>query len=1140
MPRTRAIDYFESHAQWPPLPGGSGAFYMAQWAQPLTHTYLLVTEDVLSAKQWAAELSAFHPDPDRVHHLPGWETLPYDCFSPPEYLISTRLHQLYQLPLQPMIWVTDIATALHYFPDPAHVAGQSFVLSVGDPLDFDRFAHRLVAQGYVRVSKVFAHGEFAQRGAVMDVFPMGAKVPYRIERNDDVIESLRAFDIKTQRSLRATDSIRLLPAHEFPLDEEAIARFRAQWRARFDGNPATCPLYQSISKGQTAPGIAYYQTLFFDEPATLFDYLPAETTLLLGPNLTDAAQACLDQYAARYEQLRYDRHRPILSPNEILLPVDQWFQKAKAFAKKHLDKPQAAPMDVASPLPCLQSNPRADVPFQALATFLESYRGQVIFCAETAGRRTVVLDWLSTVGCFPLAQPDCQAALAAQSPYHIIDAPIERGFLLTDPPLALITESDLIEQKNSVVTRQKAKQGNFVDPADVLHSLTELQVGDYLVHRDHGVGRYAGLVALETNGTLGDYLMLDYADEDKLYLPIAALHLVTRYRTQHTSEQTQRRDKLGNTRWQQAKQKAQKRIYDVAAELLAAAQARAQATGFQCQLPDADTQRFRDAFPFQETPDQRTAIDAVMADLSSSQPMDRLVCGDVGFGKTEVAIQAAFLTVQSGGQVAVLVPTTLLVRQHYERFCQRFADWPVVIAPLSRLQTAAEIKQTQARLAEGKIDIVIGTHALLSNKVSFKHLGLLIIDEEQRFGVRQKEKIKALKANLNVMTLSATPIPRTLNLSLAGMRSLSMITTPPQHRLPIHTFVGSGDSQLIREAVSREVQRGGQVYYLYNDVKKMPLKLAELTEMMPRVSIQMAHGQMSPDELEKTMLDFHRQRFSVLLCSTIIESGIDMPNANTLIIDRADQFGLAQLHQIRGRVGRSHHQAYAYCLIPRDVKLRKTAERRLEALKSLDSLGSGLMLATHDLEIRGAGEVLGESQSGQMNTLGVPLFMQLLEEAVDAASGKVRELKPSDIEVDLGVSALIPPEYIADIPVRLALYQKLNHITDPAALGDLKADCIDQFGPLPEPLIALFYTAQLRCLAQRVGIQAIQCLRTSATMTLAPQHQIAIDQVIQLIQQQPTQYQLRGENTLRIQLSVTSSQDRFNFLSECIHGLIAN
>jgi transcription-repair coupling factor (superfamily II helicase) len=764
----------------------------------------------------------------------------------------------------------------------------------------------------------------------------------------------------------------------------------------------------------------------------------------------------------------------------------------------------------------------------------------VIFCAETAGRRTVVLDWLGTIGCFPTAQATCQAALAAHTTHNIIDAPIERGFLLIEPPIALITESDLIEQKTSVVSRQKTKQGSFVDPADVLHSLTELQLGDYLVHRDHGVGRYGGLVALETSGTLGDYLMLEYADEDKLYLPISALHLVTRYRTQHTSEETQRRDKLGNTRWQQAKQKAQKRIYDVAAELLAAAQARAQATGFQCQLPDADTQRFRDSFPFQETPDQRTAINAVMADLSSSQSMDRLVCGDVGFGKTEVAIQAAFLTVQSGGQVAVLVPTTLLVRQHYERFCQRFAQWPVVIAPLSRLQTAVEVKQTQDRLAEGKVDIVIGTHALLSPKISFHALGLLIIDEEQRFGVRQKEKIKALKANLNMMTLSATPIPRTLNLSLAGMRSLSMITTPPQHRLPIHTFVGSGDSQLIREAVSREVQRGGQVYYLYNDVKKMPMKLAALTEMMPTVSIQMAHGQMSPDALEKTMLDFHHQRFSLLLCSTIIESGIDMPNANTLIIDRADQFGLAQLHQIRGRVGRSHHQAYAYCLIPRDVKLRKTAERRLEALKSLDSLGSGLMLATHDLEIRGAGEVLGESQSGQMNTLGVPLFMQLLEEAVDAAAGATRELKPSDIEVDLGVSALIPPEYISDIPVRLALYQKLNHITSPAALGDLKADCIDQFGPIPEPLTALFYTAQLRCLAQRVGIKGIQCLRTSATITLASQHHIAIDQVIQLIQQHPSHYQLRGENTLRIQLSAASSQDRFTLLSECIHRLTAS
>ncbi|WP_315292957.1 transcription-repair coupling factor, partial [Pseudomonas oleovorans] len=957
---------------------------------------LVMTEVSQSAERLQEELAFFAPNLP-VLHFPDWETLPYDVFSPHQDIISQRIAALYQLPqLSRGILVVPIATALHRLAPKRFLLGSSLVLDVGQTLDVEQMRTRLEAAGYRCVDTVYEHGEFAVRGALIDLFPMGSDKPYRIDLFDDEIETLRTFDPETQRSVDKVESIRLLPAREFPLEKKAVADFRGRFRERFDVDFRRCPIYQDLSTGITPAGIEYYLPLFFEETDTLFDYLPGDTQVFSLPGIEKAAEQFWTDARSRYEDRRVDPERPLLPPADIFLPVEDCFARLKSWPRVVVNQDDIEPgigqtrFD-ARALPDLAIQAKAGEPLAALRRFIEEYPGRVLFCAESAGRREVLLELLARLKLKPREVEGWPAFVASPERLNICIAPLDEGLLLDD--LALIAESPLFGQR--VMQRRRREKGREGGD-NVIKNLTELREGAPVVHIDHGVGRYLGLVTMEFDGQAAEFLALQYADEAKLYVPVASLHLIARYTGSDDALAPLHR--LGSEVWQKAKRKAAEQVRDVAAELLDIYARRAAREGFAFQDPALDYATFSAGFPFEETPDQQAAIDAVRADMLAGKPMDRLVCGDVGFGKTEVAMRAAFIAVHSGKQVAVLVPTTLLAQQHYNSFRDRFADWPVKVEVMSRFKSAKEVGEAVQQLAEGKVDIVIGTHKLLQDDVKFHNLGLVIIDEEHRFGVRQKEQLKALRSEVDILTLTATPIPRTLNMAVAGMRDLSIIATPPARRLSVRTFVMESNKPTIKEALLRELLRGGQVYYLHNDVKTIEKCASELAELVPEARIGIGHGQMRERDLEQVMSDFYHKRFNVLVASTIIETGIDVPSANTIVIERADKFGLAQLHQLRGRVGRSHHQAYAYLLTPTRQKVSGDAEKRLEAIANTQDLGAGFVLATNDLEIRGAGELLGDGQSGQIQAVGFTLYMEMLERAVKA----IRKGTQPNLEQPLG------------------------------------------------------------------------------------------------------------------------------------------
>jgi len=1127
--------------RWSGLHGAAVALAVAQAARAHDGLTVLVVPDTPAADRAGTQLGFFLRDgePLPVLHFPDWETLPYDHFSPHQDIVSERLETLYRLPhLTRGVLVVPVATLMTRVAPRRFVEAHSVMLETGQRLDVAAFRLRLEEAGYRCVGQVLEHGEFAVRGSLLDLFPMGGQAPYRVDLFDDEIESIRRFDPETQRSAEAVEALRLLPAREFPMHREAISAFRQRWRARFEGDPNRCPVYRDVSQGLAPAGIEYYLGLFFDQLASLLDYLPDNTLVVEAGGVHEAAQAFWSQAAERYEQYRHDAQRPLLPPGEAFLQVGELHAGINAQRRVTLERfegePGAGHTHFASRAPtALPVDGRAAEPLGVVRHFLDRFPGRVLFAAESAGRRETLLESFAAQGLRPVQVDGWQGFLAVRERVCITVAALDQGAVLDDPALALICETQLFGER---ALQRRRRKGAARDAESVIRDLGELQDGAPVVHEDHGVGRYRGLRTLDVGGSEGEFLCIEYADGDLLYVPVASLHLVGRYTGADPEHAPLHR--LGGNAWQKARARAAERAFDVAAELLEVHARRAARPGVRFEVDAHALAAFEAGFPFEETPDQRLAIEAVLDDMRSDRAMDRLVCGDVGFGKTEVAMRAAFVAVHAGCQVALLVPTTLLAQQHLQNFRDRFADWGVRIEALSRFRSKKERDEVTAALAAGKVDIVIGTHQLVGQSVKFRKLGLAIIDEEHRFGVRQKERLKALRAEVDVLTLTATPIPRTLNLAFSGLRDLSLIATPPERRLSIKTFVREWNGALVREAVLREIRRGGQVYFVHNKVETIDKAARELAELVPDASVEVAHGQMRERDLERVMLDFYHRRFNVLVCSTIIETGIDVPSANTIIINRADRLGLAQLHQLRGRVGRSHHRAYAYLVVPPRRAMTADAVKRLEAIESLEDLGIGFTLATHDLEIRGAGEILGEDQSGQIHEVGYALYSRLLERAVRAlrAGRSPRLDRPLDhgAEVDLKVPALIPSDYLPDVHMRLMMYKRMASAESRDELDDLRSEMIDRFGPLPAAARTLFEVTALKIKASPLGVAKIDVGAGGGRLVFGAEARVDPARVVHLVQTDPGRYRLDGADKLRLSMELPELGDRL----EAVNGLL--
>ncbi len=1111
--------------QWGRLYGGSSSLTIAAAAQVFSGLTMVVVEDIQTATRLEHELRFFlGNDGLPVLSFPDWETLPYDIFSPLPELISDRLLTLNRLPnLQCGILVVPVGTLLQRLPPRSYIDGNSLLLRVGDHLPLQEMRQQMGRAGYHTVSQVLTHGEMAVRGSLFDIFPMGSDHPFRFDLLDEEIESIRTFDPESQRTLDQATTVELLPAREFPLDEDGINRFRQAWRKQFEGNPQSSLIYREVSAGNAPGGLEYYLPLFFEQTATLFDFLPPELLLLRFDACLNQVDTFLQQIQERYQDRREDSERPILPPAAIYLQADELASHLNRGRSVLLQGPEIRTrrkgyssyhnFTTKAP-PALGFQARATAPAAALLEFLATTPGRVLFVAESAGRRELLLDTLGGYSIHPTVVADWREFLDSELQLALTVAPMEQGVWLPHPGISIITETQLLGER---VRQERRRRTKRLESEQVVRNLTELHPGAPVVHEDHGVGRYLGLQTLDVGGMVTEFLALEYARGDKLYVPVSSLHLISRY--SGAAPENAPLHRLGGDQWERLKRKAVEQVHDVAAELLDIHSRRAANQGYTFPAPGEEYNAFAAAFEFEETPDQQQVIDTVLADMHSPNPMDRLVCGDVGFGKTEVAMRAAFIAIQGGKQVAILVPTTLLAQQHYQNFADRFADWPVQVEGISRFRSAKEQKQIIQGLSDGSIDIIIGTHRLLQDDIHFKRLGLVIIDEEQRFGVRHKERLKSLRSEVDLLTLTATPIPRTLNMALSGMRDLSIIATPPVARHPIKTFISPWNDALITEACQREIKRGGQVYLLHNEVSTIENMADKLVQLLPGARITIAHGQMRERELESIMRDFYHQRFNILVCSTIIESGIDIPSANTIIINRADKLGLAQLHQLRGRVGRSHHRAYAYLLTPSGKKLTADAKKRLEAIESMEDLGAGFSLATNDLEIRGAGELLGAGQSGQIHAIGFTLYSELLERAVSAlkAGEQPRLDRPLDhgAEIDLQLPALLPEDYIQDVHTRLVLYKRIASAESREDLRELQIEMIDRFGLLPEQSKALFGITELKLRIKPLGISKLEAGPESGRITFKGEPKIDPANLIRLIQTRPREFKLEGAEKIR-------------------------
>ena len=1148
IPAQKKATSSQDHKHWGQLQGSSPALCIAQAQAQYNGPIVLITADTPSALKLEKELAFFMADDNvPITLFPDWETLPYDTFSPHQDIVSQRLETLFRFTQQvDGIFIVPINTLMQRLAPTDYLAKYLLMLNKGDTLDRDQFRRNLEQAGYLHVSQVMSHSEFSVRGSIIDLFPMGSDKPFRIDLFDDEVDSIRFFDTETQRSGDAVDKIRLLPAREFPTDKAALNLFRQQFLEKFDANNAQESVFSQVTKGTMPSGVEYYLPLFFEATATLFDYLHPKSLLLLHGDVQDASEFFWADVQERYEQYRYNPARPFLPPEDLFLPINELFGAIKQWPRASLSAYVLDDKAGAFNLGCdklddIAINSQKKAPAQQLINTVNdaTQRGaKVLFCAETQGRKEGLLTVLRKAGIKPSFTPSLNAFLSEGEQVGITVGMVEHSFrwVNNQKELLFITETELLGHK--VSQRRRRDKRTATDESAIIRNLAELSIGQPVVHLDHGVGRYLGLQTLDAGGVATEYLCIEYAKQSKLYVPVASLHLISRYTGGDAD--TAPINALGSDAWSKAKQKAAEKVRDVAAELLDVYARRAAKPGFAYPINWEDYQAFADSFPFEETPDQAQAIAAVIHDMGQPQAMDRLVCGDVGFGKTEVAMRAAFLAADQGKQVAILVPTTLLAQQHHENFKDRFAAWPFEIEVMSRFVSGKAQKSIIERIAEGKVDIVVGTHKLLSSELKFNDLGLVIIDEEHRFGVRQKEKLKSLRADVDILTLTATPIPRTLNMALSGMRDLSIIATAPARRLSIKTFVQQRNKAVIREAIMREILRGGQVYFLHNEVDTIARTVEEIAEIVPEARIAMGHGQMRERELESVMSDFYHQRYNVLVCTTIIETGIDVPTANTIIMDRADHLGLAQLHQLRGRVGRSHHQAYAYLLTPHPKRMTKDAVKRLDAISQLEDLGAGFALATHDLEIRGAGELLGDDQSGQIASIGFSLYMDMLDKAVTALkNGKEPSLDDAlagHTEIELRIPALLPEDYIADVNTRLSLYKRLAGCTTQDDIDEFQVECIDRFGLLPDAAKNLVQVAELKIKAEALGILKVDLSAQGGTIEFKETTKVDPGFIIQLVQTKPNTFKFEGSQKLRVVKHTETAEQRIALIS----GIIAD
>ncbi|MFN3014755.1 transcription-repair coupling factor [Vibrio coralliilyticus] len=1119
------------------LQGASLALAIAELANQHSSHTLLAVADPQTALKLLQEIEQFTQQ--EVSLFPDWETLPYDNFSPHQEIISDRIARLYQLPTQNSgITIVPINTLLQRQSPRNFLMQHTLMVKVGDLYSLEKLRIQLEKSGYRHVDQVFGPGEYASRGSILDLFPMGASDPFRIDFFDDEIDTIRTFDPENQRSIDDVQEIRLLPAHEFPTSESAIEDFRIRWRQRFEARREPESVYMQVSKGTWPAGIEYWQPLFFEHTETLFDYIADDSQLITVGNLEAAIDHFLSDVDYRYDQRKVDPLRPLLPPEELWLKKDELFSRFKTLPQIQLSadavvEKQGRTNPTIQPLPELAVQHQNKEPMSALRQFSENFTGKIVFSVESEGRREALLELLQRIKLRPVEHESFSAATESNDKFTLVLGASEHGFLFGDNQVALICESDLLGDR---VIQRRRKDRKTTNSDAVIRNLAELKPGQPVVHIDHGIGRYIGLQTLEAGGMTTEYVTLEYQNDAKLYVPVAALNLISRY--SGGAEESAPLHKLGGEAWAKARRRAAEKVRDVAAELLDVYAKRELKPGYKFALDRDQYATFKAGFPFEETDDQSMAINAVMSDMCQAKAMDRLVCGDVGFGKTEVAMRAAFLATDNGKQVAVLVPTTLLAQQHFENFRDRFANLPIRVEVLSRFKTAKEQKQVLQDIEDGKVDLVVGTHKLLSNDIKFKDLGLLIVDEEHRFGVRQKEKMKAMRADVDILTLTATPIPRTLNMAMSGMRDLSIIATPPARRLAIKTFVRQRDDAVVREAVLREIMRGGQIYFLHNQVETIEKVAADLEKLIPEARITVAHGQMRERELERIMNDFYHQRFNLLVCTTIIETGIDVPTANTIIMDRADNLGLAQLHQLRGRVGRSHHQAYAYLLTPHPKAMTKDAIKRLDAIASLEDLGAGFTLATHDLEIRGAGELLGDEQSGQIQSVGFTLYMEMLEQAVEALKeGKepsLDELLREQTEVEMRLPALLPDDYIPDINTRLSMYKQIASVSDKAELDDLKIELIDRFGLLPDATKNLLSVSEMKLEAGSLKVKKIEAHDKGGFIEFYPDADINPMYLVKLLQSQPQKFAMEGPTKFKFTVPLVDRRKRIQFVGDML------
>ncbi len=1130
---------------WSGLHGSAIGMALAEAANKCDGILVVVIEDQRQLEIVESEIKYFQDNRSGIPVLvfPGWECLPYDVFSPHQDIISERLKLLGALPkLRRGIVLVQTTNLMQRLPPMDYVFGHTFSLEVGQRVGMDELRDRLGNANYTSVHQVVSPGEYTVRGGLLDVFPMGVEAPFRLDFFDDILDSIRWFDPETQRSIDQVSRIELMPAREFPMTEQSIARFRSSFRKQFEGDPRSQHVYSQISLGQIPAGVEFFFPLFFEETATLFEYLRTNTVFVLSAQFDDACSAFQAEVSERHINANHNAARKVLPPGQIWLDASQTQSKISQYPIIRL-RDSAVPGDSGAHWTATSGrhrqfpvDPGKKSPYHEFLSHLNRTTNKVLIVAETPGRREALDNMLRAARILPDPVGDFQAFMSTgHDGLSITVGSLQRGFLSDAAGIEIICESQLYGEQ---VYQRRRRDQQYRDPEAIIKSLAQLSIGDPVVHIKHGVGRYMGLQILDITDEQTEYLVLEYQNNDKLYVPVVSLNAISRFTGGSPEHAPLHR--LGASQWEKAKVRAREKAYDVAAELLETEAIRRTRKGNIYEIDPEDMERFSSQFPFEETPDQRQVIEEVLSDLKSADPMDRLVCGDVGFGKTEVALRAAFIVASCGKQVALIAPTTLLAQQHYQLFADRFADWPINVAMLSRFNTRIQSSDTLDRMKNGNLDIVIGTHRLLQKDIRFSDLGLLIIDEEHRFGVRQKERLKRLRNQIDILTLTATPIPRTLNITMAGMRAISIISTPPLNRMSIKTFVRQWDLALIREAVLREIRRGGQVFFLHNTVRTIEVVAEELRELISEARIGIAHGQMPEIQIERVMQDFYHQRFNLLVCSTIIESGIDIPSANTIIINRADRFGLAQLHQLRGRVGRSHHQAFAYLLIPDRNLITSNAMKRLDAIVSMVDLGAGFALASHDLEIRGAGELLGETQSGTIDEIGFSLYSEYLNHAVASIRDGVlaseeQVLQPEkQSQVELHLPALFPHEYLGNTHARLIFYKRIANSENPEALQELQIEAIDRFGLLPDPAKNLFRITALRLRSEQLDIRKIDINENGGLVEFHDDPVVNPDAVFLLIQRHPDQYRLAGANAFRVTADLGDPDERFDFVERLL------